>query len=258
MYPVLFEYRSFVIHTYGVAAAAGFGAAIIVAVILGKKEGIKKEDIKDLGFYIVLSAVAGARLFYFFVEPEYFIQNPLEIFKIWKGGLVFYGGFLFALAAALIFIKKRNLSLASTADAAAPAIALGHFAGRLGCFFAGCCYGKPVDSGIGLVFTHPQALAPLGQSLHPTQLYSAGANFVLFIILISFFFIRTRKGSVFLLYLFLYGILRIFIEFFRGDNRGALIFDFLSVSQFLGLLAALTAVVIFVYQLFKKNGRNQK
>ncbi|MDY0359819.1 MAG: prolipoprotein diacylglyceryl transferase [Desulforegulaceae bacterium] len=252
MHPVFFEYKSFVIHTYGVMAAIGFLAAIIVSGFLAKKENIKKDDISDLAVYVILSAVIGARLFYFFVEPKFFLENPLEIFKIWKGGLVFYGGFIFGLAGAVFFIKKRNLPLGKTADIIAPALALGHGIGRIGCFFAGCCYGKPTSLPIGIVFKNPDALAPLNISLHPVQLYSVISNLFIFGVLMFFFTKKKKDGDVFLLYLFLYGILRMIIEYFRGDNRGDFIFNILSVSQFIGLLAVLSAVFIYVF----KNRKN--
>jgi phosphatidylglycerol:prolipoprotein diacylglycerol transferase len=233
-------------------AAIGFLAAIIVSGFLAKKENIKKDDISDLAVYVILSAVIGARLFYFFVEPKFFLENPLEIFKIWKGGLVFYGGFIFGLAGAVFFIKKRNLPLGKTADIIAPALALGHGIGRIGCFFAGCCYGKPTSLPIGIVFKNPDALAPLNISLHPVQLYSVISNLFIFGVLMFFFTKKKKDGDVFLLYLFLYGILRMIIEYFRGDNRGDFIFNILSVSQFIGLLAVLSAVFIYVF----KNRKN--
>jgi len=253
MHPVFFEYRSIVIHTYGVMAAIGFLSALIVAGFLAKKETIKKDDISDLAVCVILSAIIGARLFYFFVEPQFFLDNPLEIFKIWKGGLVFYGGFIFGVGGSFIFIKKRNLPLGKTADIIAPALALGHGIGRTGCFFAGCCYGKPTSLPIGIVFKNPDALAPLNISLHPVQLYSVVSNFFLFAVLMFFFTKKKKDGDVFLLYLFLYGILRMIIEYFRGDNRGEFIFNILSVSQFIGLLAVLSAVLIYVF----KNRKNK-
>jgi phosphatidylglycerol:prolipoprotein diacylglycerol transferase len=246
MHPVFFEYKSIVIHTYGVMAAIGFLFAIIVSTFLAQKENIKKDDISDLSVYVVLFSVIGARIFYFFVEPEYFLNNPLEIFKIWNGGLVFYGGFIFGVAGALFFIKKRNLPLGKTADIIAPALALGHAIGRTGCFFAGCCYGKPTDLPIGIVFKNPKALAPLNQSLHPVQLYSSALNFLLFAVLIIFFTKKKKDGDVFILYLLMYGISRIILEYFRGDNRGEFILGLFSTSQFIGFLAAFSAVVIYV------------
>lgn len=246
MHPVFFEYKSIVIHTYGVMAAIGFLCAIIVSGFLAGKENIKKDDISDLAVYVILSAVIGARVFYFFVEPRYFLENPFEIFKIWKGGLVFYGGFIFGLAGALVFIKKRNLPLGKTADVIAPALALGHGIGRTGCFFAGCCYGKPTSLPIGIVFKNPDALAPLNISLHPVQLYSVVSNIFLFGVLMFFYKKKKNDGDVFLLYLFLYGILRMIIEYFRGDNRGDFILGIFSVSQFIGLMAVLSACLIYV------------
>ncbi|MDY0132501.1 MAG: prolipoprotein diacylglyceryl transferase [Desulforegulaceae bacterium] len=251
MHPVFFEFKSFVIHTYGIMAALGFLFAIMVSGFLAKKENIKKNEISDLAVYIILSAIIGARVFYFFVEPEYFLKNPIEIFKIWKGGLVFYGGFVFGLLGAFIFIKKRKLPFGKTADIIAPALALGHGIGRIGCFFAGCCYGRPTELPIGIVFKNPEALAPLNLSLHPVQIYSVLSNFFLFAVLIFFYKRKKNDGDVFLLYLFLYGILRMIIEYFRGDNRGEFILGVFSLSQFIGFLAVISAVLIYLFKIMK-------
>lgn len=258
MHPVFLEFKYIVIHTYGVMAALGFMSALISANYFGNKQGIKKDNISDLAVYVILSAVIGARVFYVFVAPEYFLKNPIEVLKIWKGGLVFYGGFVFAVIAALSFIKLKNMDLGKTADAIAPGLALGHGIGRIGCFFAGCCYGKHTDLPIGVVFKDPNSLAPLNESLHPTQLYSFLGNFIIFLILCVVFKRKKRDGDIFLLYLLLYGSFRVFIEYFRGDNRGSFIFGILSVSQLIGLTAILISISVYFYQRKRSSLKNNE
>jgi len=111
-------------------------------------------------------------------------NNLLDIFKIWNGGLVFFGGFIAAVVATPIYLKSKNLDFWKTADIISPGLALGHAVGRIGCFFAGCCYGKECDLPIAIKFTNPESLAPIGVYLHPTQLYSVFSNLTLFFILL--------------------------------------------------------------------------
>jgi phosphatidylglycerol:prolipoprotein diacylglycerol transferase len=236
----------FSIHTYGLFIAIGFLAGMLLARREALRTGLNPDTITDLTFYLLIAAIVGSRLFYVFTAPEAFFKNPLEIFKIWKGGLVFFGGFIAALATALIFMKKYSLPIWQTCDLLAPSLALGHFFGRLGCFFAGCCYGKQCDLPWAVSFNHPESLAPIGVLLHPTQLYSSMSNLMIFGIL---WFWRSRKtfdGQIFWIYILLYGTLRSLIEQLRGDFRGAAVFDVLSVSQAIGLFLAITAFIMLI------------
>jgi phosphatidylglycerol:prolipoprotein diacylglycerol transferase len=151
-----------------------------------------------------------------------------------------------AVAASIVTIRIKNLPFFKTADTIAPGVALGHGIGRLGCFFAGCCYGRQCDLPIAVQFSHPDSLAPLHVPLHPTQIYMVAANLILFLILI---FLQRRKrfhGMIFLSYIILYSVFRFIIEFFRGDFRGDFYFEFLSVSQGIGILAIVIAVAAMV------------
>jgi phosphatidylglycerol:prolipoprotein diacylglycerol transferase len=246
MYPTLINLGMFSIHTYGLFIAIGFLAGMLLARREALRTGLNPDTITDLTFYLLIAAIVGSRLFYVFTAPEAFFKNPLEIFKIWKGGLVFFGGFIAALATALIFMKKYSLPIWQTCDLLAPSLALGHFFGRLGCFFAGCCYGKQCDLPWAVSFNHPESLAPIGVLLHPTQLYSSMSNLMIFGIL---WFWRSRKtfdGQIFWIYILLYGTLRSLIEQLRGDFRGAAVFDVLSVSQAIGLFLAITAFIMLI------------
>lgn len=242
MYPVLFKFGPLTIHTYGLFVAIGFLLGLGLAVRQAKKEGIPSYKIVDLGFYILLAAIIGSRLFFIFINIGHYIKNPLDIFKIWEGGLVFYGGILLAVPTVIWYAKKSGLSLWNMADVFAPSIAIGHSIGRIGCFAAGCCYGKPAESlPWAVTFTDPQSLARIGIPLHPTQLYESAGEFINFLILITLRRYKSFDGQLFLTYALLYSVLRFIVEFFRGDiGRGFIIYN-MSLSQGISILMFLIA-----------------
>jgi phosphatidylglycerol:prolipoprotein diacylglycerol transferase len=247
MHPDLFKIGPLTIHTYGVLVAAGFLLGLAFAVRQAKKEGIPPERIVDLGFYILLSALIGSRLFYILINASHYMKNPLDIFKIWEGGLVFYGGLLLAVPTVLWYVKKNNLSVWGIADLFAPSLAIGHAIGRLGCFFSGCCYGKPAE-GLpwSVIFTDPESLAIIGVPLHPTQLYESLGELINFFILITLRRNKSFNGQLFLIYIILYSVLRFIVEIFRGDVSRGFITSQLSLSQGVSILMFLVAVVGFV------------
>lgn len=246
MFPVIFQFGDFTVHTYGFFVAVGVLAAILFARYEAGRVGVDPDRIVDLCFYLVIAAILGSRLFFVVLNLDYFLAAPLDIFKIWSGGLVFYGGFIAAFATALALIRAYRLPLGKTADIAALALPLGHFLGRLGCFSAGCCYGETCELPWAVSFAHPESLAPLHTPLHPTQLYSAAANLFIFLVLFAFRKRQRFAGQLLLFYLVLYGVLRSIIEIFRGDDRGAHIFNIFSVSQVLGLSVAFFSIVALV------------
>ncbi|MDT8379844.1 MAG: prolipoprotein diacylglyceryl transferase [Desulfotignum sp.] len=246
MHPILIHFHGVTLFTYGLFLALGFLAAIWFTNRNARFYDIKSSDVSDLFFVILISGIIGGRLLYVIINFDFFKASPLEIFKLWNGGLVFFGGFISAVAASIVTLKIKKLPFLKTADAIAPGAALGHGIGRLGCFFAGCCYGRQCDLPIAVRFSHPDSLAPLHVPLHPTQLYMVCANLLLFFILV---FLQRRKrfnGMIFLSYIILYSLFRFIIEFFRGDFRGDFFFEFLSVSQGIGILAILAAVLVMV------------
>lgn len=252
MYPILFKFGGLTIHTYGFFVAAGFFAGILLAKKEAVRTGVNPDKIIDLVFFIFIASIVGARLFYVITVPKIFIEDPVEILRIWNGGLVFYGGFIAAFITVLVYIKTTDLLLWKTADILAPSIAIGQFFGRLGCFSAGCCYGKKCDLPWAVTFTNPDSLAPLHSSLHPTQLYSAVGNLVIFVVIM---FLRKQKkfdGQLFWLYVVLYALARFVVEIFRGDFRGVSFFGFLSVSQAIGVIFVFIAVIMLL-NLAKKN-----
>ena len=233
------------IRMYGLMIGIGFLVAIWLAARRAKKEGVDPERIMDMGVYLLLAAIVGSRLFYVLVNLQEFQRNWLDVFAIWKGGLVFYGGLIGAVVTGIGYIRKYRLPLWRTADIVAPYIALGHMFGRFGCFFAGCCYGAPCHTSLGIIFTDSHSLAPLGVSLYPTQLFEAGGELVNFLVLLVVYRFRTFDGQVFWLYPVLYSILRFTVEFFRGDTaRGVYFGGAISTSQIVSLVMFFVSLVM--------------
>ena len=235
MYPILIEFGFFKIFTYGLLVATGFLVAILLASSRAEKEGLDSQKVLDLCFYVMVSALLGARLLYVIVEHRYFLDSPLEIFKFWKGGLVFYGGLILGVLISLWYLKRNQMPMWKTADLLAPSIALGQLIGRWGCFFAGCCYGKKTDVAWGITFTDPRSLAPLEISLHPTQVYLSLNAVFIFIFLMWLSKRKVFDGQILWSYGILYSVGRFLIEYFRGDDRGFPVEQVLSTSQFVGV-----------------------
>lgn len=254
MFPVLVRIGPLTIHTYGFLIAVGFLTALGLAMRQAKKEGISQDKIVDLGFYVLISAIVGSRLFFIFTEWSHFAQHPLDMVKIWEGGLVFYGGLLFGVPAAVIYAKRHSLPVWKTADIWAPSIAIGHSIGRLGCFCAGCCYGKPAE-GIpwAVTFTDPGTLAVRGVPLHPSQVYESLAellNFLVLIVLRRFF--KTFDGQLFWIYILNYSVIRSIIEVYRGDEVRGFILPGFSISQGISVVM-FAAAVVMILRLGKQN-----
>src|SRR6266852_9967908 len=250
MYPRLFELGPITVYTYGVLLAAAYLFGLKLAMVRAKNRGLDANRVLDLGIYIIISALVGAKLLLLITDFKAFTANPRELLTLARSGGVFYGGLILAVAVALIYIRKIGLPLWTTCDVFAPGIALGHVVGRFGCLFAGCCYGKPTTMPWGITFTDPFAAAnvgtPLDRPLHPTQLYEASAETLILIILLATES-RGRRfaGRTFWLYMLLYAISRFIVEIFRGDPRGNV--GIFSTSQFISVLLAPLAIAMLVY-----------
>jgi phosphatidylglycerol:prolipoprotein diacylglycerol transferase len=233
-----------------VLLAAAYLLGLKLAMVRAQARGLDANRVLDLGIYIIISALVGAKLLLLVTEFRTFSANPRELLTLARSGGVFYGGLIVAVGVALWYIRRIGLPLWTTCDVFAPGIALGHVVGRFGCFFAGCCYGRPTTLPWGITFTDPFAAAnvgtPLGVALHPTQLYEAGAELAILIVLLA----TERKGRAFAgrtfwTYLLLYAVSRFIIEFYRGDDRGTV--GMFSTSQFISLLLAPLAIGMLVY-----------
>ena len=257
MHPILFElpwslgsFGRITVYTYGVLLAAAYLLGLQLARIRARKRGLDQNRILDLGIYIIISALIGAKLLLLVTDYKAFSADPRELLTLARSGGVFYGGLILAVIVALWYIRRIGLPLWTTCDVFAPGIALGHVVGRFGCLFAGCCFGKPTTKPWGITFTDPFAAAnvgtPLGVPLHPTQLYEAGAELLILILLLT----TERKGRpfagrTFWLYMLLYAISRYVIEFYRDDPRGMV--GTFSTSQFISIVLAPLAVVMLAY-----------
>ena len=257
MYPKLLElpwtiphFGTITIYTYGVLLAAAYLLGLQLALTRAKAKGLDSTKVMDLGIYIIISALVGAKLLLLVTDFQTFKSNPAELFNLLREGGVFYGGLIVAVLVALWYIRRVGLPLWTTCDVFAPGIALGHVIGRMGCFFAGCCFGRPTNVPWAITFTNPFANAnvgtPLNVPLHPTQLYEAGAELLILIfLLVTENKGRRFAGRTFWLYMLLYAISRYVIEFYRGDERGTV--GPFSTSQFISLLLAPLAVLMLIY-----------
>ncbi|MBI4666351.1 MAG: prolipoprotein diacylglyceryl transferase [Nitrospinae bacterium] len=248
MHPVLFEFGPITIHTYGLLVASGFMLGIAWTARLGNKEGFDPQVVYDTAFWLVLSAILSSRLAYVIVEYKHFATHPLDIVKFWEGGLVFYGGVIGAVLALYICAKKYGFNLWKFGDIAAPGVALGHVLGRLGCFFAGCCYGQETNVPWAVTFRDVKSIAPLDVPLHPTQLYDALNELIVFGILTLIRPYKKFNGQIWWTWVGLYSSGRIVVESFRGDPRGFWFHGLLSTSQILGALGVTLAIAMY----FKK------
>ena len=250
MHPVLFEFGRFTLPSYGVLLAAAYLLGLQLALIRGRRRGLNPERVLDLGIWIIVSALVGAKLLLLIVDWRQFSSSPRELLSLARSGGVFYGGLIAGVSVALWYIRRHRMPLWTTTDVFAPGIALGHVVGRLGCLMAGCCFGRPTSVAWAITFRDPAAAAtvgtPLGVPLHPTQLYEAGAEAAILAILFSFERRgRPFPGRTFWTYILLYGLSRFAIEFFRGDNRG-IVFGTVSTSQFVSILLVPLAIVMLV------------
>jgi phosphatidylglycerol:prolipoprotein diacylglycerol transferase len=250
MHPILFEQGPITIYTYGVLLAAAYLLGLKLALVRAQARGLDSNRILDLGIYIIISALVGAKLLLFIIDFRVFWNNPSELLTLARSGGVFYGGLILAVVVALWYIGRIGLPLWTTCDVFAPGIALGHIIGRFGCLFAGCCYGRPTTLPWGITFTDPFAATnvgtPLNVPLHPTQLYEAGAEFLILLLLLGTERLGRRfAGRTFWLYMLLYAVSRYIIEMFRGDERGAI--GPLSTSQFISVLLVPIALIMLVY-----------
>jgi len=248
MHPVLFDFGGFTIYSYGVLLAAAYLLGLQFALIRARARGLDGQRVMDLGIWIIISALLGAKLLLLIVERDQFLGSPRNMLDLLRSGGVFYGGLIAAVAVALLYLRRHKLPLWTTTDVFAPGIALGHVVGRLGCLLAGCCFGRPTTVPWAISFHDPNAFAnagtPLGVPLHPTQLYEAGAEALILVFLLAFERRgRPFPGRTFWSYMLLYGISRFIIEFYRGDPRGT-VFDALSTSQFVSVLLVPLAIVM--------------
>jgi phosphatidylglycerol---prolipoprotein diacylglyceryl transferase len=247
VYPQLIHFGKFFLPTYGFLVSLGVLLGLWISVRNSERLGIDGDKAWNFGILLVLSGIVGAKVLYIINEWGYYSAHPAEIFSVTtlQAGGVFSGGLLAAFIAAAWYVRRNHMPALGTCDAFSPGLALGHAIGRIGCFAAGCCYGKPTDHFWGVVFRNPLANqitgTPLNVPLEPTQLFEAAVEFANFIFLMWLLKRRRFDGQVFGAFLFIYGVARFFLEFIRDDpGRGSVFGGMISGTQLiaLGLVAA--------------------
>ncbi|MCF7708091.1 MAG: prolipoprotein diacylglyceryl transferase [Verrucomicrobia bacterium] len=249
MYRVAIDLGGFIIYWYGVMLALGVLAGIWTASRRAPLTGIASNTVVDLGPWLVVGILVGARIMFAITFwDEFFVDAPwYEIFMVRHGGLVFNGGLVGASLACIIFARVKHVPLWKLADILAPSISLGHAFGRIGCFLNGCCYGRATDSAFAVHFPDSHATAGIG--VHPVQLYSVILNFALYF---SLAFVYRRKkfdGQVFGLYLVIYACLRFFVEFFRGDYHPDEYIGIFTPAQAFSFILLPAGIILIAVQL---------
>jgi len=250
MLPHLISFRNFSIPTYGILVALGFLAGILLTTKLAKRVNLSSESVLNLGVFCALAGIVGAKALMILLGPEY-RAHPMEIFTMatLQSAGIFYGGLVAALLAAVWYMHRNHLPYLLTSDQFAPGVALGHGIGRLGCFAAGCCWGRPANVPWAVTFTNPDAVIAadrLGVPLHPTQLYEALAEWIICGILILFLLRPHKNGQVIGLYLALYGVARLAVEFYREHDASNPLGLGLSLEQWIAAALALFGIALFV------------
>jgi phosphatidylglycerol:prolipoprotein diacylglycerol transferase len=253
VHPVLFQIGWFALPTYGFLVALGVLIGMALSARNSKQEGVDPELAWNLGILVTLSGIIGAKVLLVVNDWGFYTRNPAQIFSLntLRAGGVFSGGLLAALVAAAWYIRRHRLPALALCDAFSPGLALGHAIGRLGCFSAGCCYGKETHAAWGVVFTNPLAASisgtPLGVPLHPTQLIEAAVELCNFLLLSWLFRRKSFDGQVFGTYIAIYGVARYFIEFLRGDpGRGEVFGGLMTGTQLISILLVIAGGILWL------------
>lgn len=241
MFPKLFSIGSFYLPTYGVLVALGFLAGLWVTVRLARRSGLNPELVTNLAVYTALAGLLGAKILMIAFDWPQFAADPSKIFSLetLQAAGVFQGGLILALITAYYYTKVQKLPLLATADAFAPGVAIGHAIGRLGCFAAGCCWGKECNRFWAVTFHNPEAYAltgvPLEMPLHPSQLYEFTTEAILFVVLYKLYGKAHPPGRIIGLYLVFSSIARFLIEFTRFHQQGLPFGLPLSITQWIAI-----------------------
>jgi len=252
VYPKLFTIGSFYLPTYGVLVALAFIVGLTITVKLARRSGINAELVTNLAVYCALAGILGAKILMIVFDWGSYMANPKQIFSMatLQAAGVFQGGLVLAAVTAYFYIRHTKLPLLGTCDAFAPGIAIGHSIGRLGCFAAGCCWGKECSLPWAVKFHNPEAWAltgvPLEVPLHPSQLYELGTEGLLFAFLYWRFGKPHEPGKIFGLYLLISSIARFLIEFTRFHEQGLPFGLPLSITQWIALALAGAGAILLI------------
>jgi phosphatidylglycerol:prolipoprotein diacylglycerol transferase len=256
MFPRLFTIGdSVTLHTYGLMMASALLLGIYIASRYARRAGLDPGNVWNLGVYMALAGLVGSKLLLVLTVWNSESGNLREFFSLrtlFAGG-VWYGGLALALTVCGLYAWRNGMNFAALGDAYSPGVAAGYALGRLGCFSAGCCWGKPTEVAWAVTFTDPYSArvvgVPLEVALHPTQLYSSAASALIFLLLVLLWRRRTFTGQIFAAYMMLYAVARFIIEFYRGDPRGEYFFNgALSQAQTICIPLFLVAGLFWLYQ----------
>lgn len=240
MYNDLFSIGPLTVHGYGLMIAIGVLAALFVGEARAKKRNMNADVLYVMTFLCVLFGFLSAKILFCIVEWKSFVSDPLSVLS--SNGFVVYGGIIGGVLTAYLYCRIKKLDFVAYFDLMLPSVALAQGFGRIGCFLAGCCYGRETDSFFGIVFKNSH-FAPNGVRLIPTQLISSAGMFAVAAVLFLYARKERRRGRVGALYMILYSVGRFFVEFLRNDFRGEV--GPLSTSQFISLFILVAGVLIF-------------
>jgi phosphatidylglycerol---prolipoprotein diacylglyceryl transferase len=250
--PQLFHIGKFFLPTYGFLVSLGVLLGLWISVRNSERLGYDGEKTWNLGILVVLCGIVGAKILYVVNDWSFYSSHPAEIFSLntLQAGGVFSGGLLAAFVAAAWYVRKNHMPPLGTCDAFAPGLALGHAIGRMGCFAAGCCYGKPTHHWWGVTFTNPLASSitgtPLGKPLEPTQLFECAVELANFVFLMWLLKRRKFDGQILGAFMFIYGVARFFLEFLRDDpGRGSVFGGAMSGTQLIAIGLVVAGGVIW-------------
>ncbi len=244
------------IHMYGIMIALGFLAALGLCIRRSSRFGLDENILWGIFYCAVAGGLIGTRLLYYIVELPAIFQNPSLLWDF-KNGYVVYGGIIGGVLFGYFYCRRKKVSFLAYFDLVMPAVALAQGLGRLGCFFAGCCYGRETDAWYGIIFRNSR-FAPNNIKLIPTQLISSAGDFLICGLLLIYAARRPRAGRVASLYLMLYGVGRFFVEFLRNDYRGSI--GWMSTSQLIsiGIVAAGAVLFAVLPGALKQNQKGEK
>jgi len=242
MHSELFSIGPITIQSYGTMIALGIIMALVVGMKRAGRYGLDKEKVFDLGIVCMVSGLLGAKILYVIVDFKSIMESTNALENI-AYGFVVYGGLIGGIIGVYIYCKKKKIDVLKYFDLIAPSVSIGQGFGRIGCFLAGCCYGRETDSIIGITFTN-SAFAPNGVKLLPTQLISSAGNFAIALILIIAARHNKTKGSILSLYLLLYGVGRFAVEFLRNDERGNV--GIFSTSEFISIFFVAAGIAMYM------------
>lgn len=248
MRPILFQFYFIKIYGYGLMIMIGILAALCLLSYRSKKEQYNEDNVWDMAILTIICGLIGGKVVYIITDIKEIMQNP-SILKNFGNGFVIYGAIIGGILGVYIYSKKKSWDTLRVLDLLVPSLPLAQGFGRIGCFLAGCCYGKVTSLPIGVEFNN-SPFAPAGVHLIPTQIFSSIFDFMLALFLLWYDRRERKKGKLFSLYLIIYSIGRFIIEIFRGDPRGSV--SIFSTSQFISLFVVIFGVLLFNFERIKE------